>query len=143
MYGHIILLFCIGFLNFNSIADDYEGPHLAERALKEGRSIPAEAGFMGLVTLQDVLESVLQERIYDEEDVAQRNLASAILTNWAAEKIQKLVLKRRKLKRLGSGSGSHDVSKVDGHYDVNSSFEKSGGGFDDVIVNDRTPLLVK
>lgn len=32
---------------------------------------------MGIVTLQDVLESVLQERIYDEEDVAQRHLASA------------------------------------------------------------------
>lgn len=32
---------------------------------------------MGIVTLQDVLESVLQERIYDEEDIAQRNLAGA------------------------------------------------------------------
>lgn len=32
---------------------------------------------MGIVTLQDVLESVLQERIYDEEDIAQRHLASA------------------------------------------------------------------
>lgn len=32
---------------------------------------------MGIVTLQDVLESVLQERIYDEEDFAQRHLASA------------------------------------------------------------------
>jgi len=118
------------------------GPHLAERALREGRSIPAEAGFMGLVTLQDVLESVLQERIYDEEDVAQRNLASAILTNWAAEKIQKLVLKRRKLKRLGSGAGSHDASKVDGSHDLSSSPEKNCSGFDDFILNDRTPLLV-
>ena len=40
-------------------------------------AIPPEAGFMGIVTLQDVLESVLQERIYDEEDVAQRHLAGA------------------------------------------------------------------
>jgi hypothetical protein len=40
-------------------------------------ALPVEAGFMGIVTLQDVLESVLQERIYDEEDIAQRNLAGA------------------------------------------------------------------
>jgi CBS domain containing-hemolysin-like protein len=33
--------------------------------------------FAGIVTLQDVLESVLQERIYDEEDIAQRHLAGA------------------------------------------------------------------
>ena len=82
------------------------GPHIAERALSAGKgrlksphvsfvsccflqsyslepchsvisAIPVEAGFMGIVTLQDVLESVLQERIYDEEDIAQRHLASA------------------------------------------------------------------
>ncbi|KAL7484193.1 hypothetical protein ACHAW6_009829 [Cyclotella cf. meneghiniana] len=84
-------------------------------------AIPAEAGFMGIVTLQDVLESVLQERIYDEEDFAQRHLASAgtlsthrvnafsrtlslncklknsvsVLTHWAASIIQKFMKKRK------------------------------------------------
>ncbi|KAL7484227.1 hypothetical protein ACHAW6_009870 [Cyclotella cf. meneghiniana] len=107
------------------------GPHIAERALSAGKgrlkslrvsflfslqsysfeswlsvnsAIPVEAGFMGIVTLQDVLESVLQERIYDEEDIAQRHLASAVLTQWAASLIQKF-MKRRKAKR----SSLHDV----------------------------------
>lgn len=48
-----------------------------ESWLSVNSAIPVEAGFMGIVTLQDVLESVLQERIYDEEDIAQRHLASA------------------------------------------------------------------
>ena len=81
------------------------GPHIAERALNEGRAIPPEAGFMGLVTLQDVLESVIQERIYDEEDISERNLASAVLTNWAATVLQRFA-KRQKLRRVNSGDGS-------------------------------------
>ena len=80
----------------------FVGPHLATKALNDGKgeytnyhfatfeafchnltlfinllAIPPEAGFMGIVTLQDVLESVLQERIYDEEDISQRHLAGA------------------------------------------------------------------
>jgi hypothetical protein len=81
------------------------GPHIAERALNEGRAIPPEAGFMGLVTLQDVLESVIQERIYDEEDISERNLASAVLTNWAATVLQRFA-KRQKLRRVNSNDGS-------------------------------------
>jgi len=81
------------------------GPHIAERALDEGRAIPPEAGFMGLVTLQDVLESVIQERIYDEEDISERNLASAVLTNWAATVLQRFA-KRQKLRRVNSIEGS-------------------------------------
>lgn len=113
-----------------------KGPHLAERALKAGKAVPIEAGFMGLVTLQDVLESVLQERIYDEEDVAQRNLASAVLTQWAAEKVQKF-MKRRKLRKSGSiitlqNKGSEDVSP-----------EKAGMRGSEQVANDRTPLLAK
>ena len=77
------------------------GPHIAERALDEGRAIPPEAGFMGLVTLQDVLESLIQERIYDETDTSERNLASAVLTNWAAEVLQRFA---KKLKSRRSSS---------------------------------------
>ena len=73
-------------------------PDVASRAMDNGNPIPGEAGFMGLVTLEDVLESVLQETIIDEEDQTDRNLASATLTRWAAEKIQKN-FRRRKLAR--------------------------------------------
>jgi len=81
------------------------GPHIAERALAECRAIPPEAGFMGLVTLQDVLESVIQERIYDEEDISEINLASAVLTNWAATVLQRFA-KRQKLRRVNSIDGA-------------------------------------
>jgi CBS domain containing-hemolysin-like protein len=61
------------------------GPDMANKALEEGRAIPIESGFMGLITLEDVLEAILQDHIYDEEDVSDRDLASALLTQWAAK----------------------------------------------------------
>lgn len=99
------------------------GPHIAERALDEGRAIPPEAGFMGLVTLQDVLESLIQERIYDEEDISERNLASAVLTNWAATVLQRFA-KRQKLRRSNSTSST------------NQPPSPRGG-----VANEVTPLL--
>lgn len=33
---------------------------------------PEQAGLMGIITLEDVLESLLQEQIYDENDVSSR-----------------------------------------------------------------------
>ena len=77
------------------------GPHIAERALNEGRAIPPEAGFMGRVTFL----SYRREYTYDEEDISERNLASAVLTNWAATVLQRFA-KRQKLRRVNSIHGS-------------------------------------
>jgi len=70
------------------------GPDLANEALENNEAIPIEAGFMGLVTLEDVLEAILQDRIYDEEDISDRDLASARLTQWAAKILQRFYRKR-------------------------------------------------
>lgn len=71
-------------------------PDVATKAMDEGRSIPPEGGFMGLVTLEDVLESIIQETILDEIDMTHRTLASARLTHWAATVLQRFLKKKRK-----------------------------------------------
>lgn len=106
------------------------GPHLAKKALREGRAIPIEAGFMGLVTLEDVLESVIQERIFDEEDIAERHLASAVLTRWAANKINQFM--KQKVRRATKKYGGDPVRKVDGSL---------ANGTPKSVANEKSPLL--
>ena len=82
-------------------------PVLANRATEKGLPIPDTAGLMGIVTLVDVLESVLQNRIYDEGDIRERDRAVAILQQWASKKLQSFMRKtadqrRRRLSKLPS-----------------------------------------
>jgi len=71
-------------------------PDLANKAFEAGKAIPVEAGFMGLVTLQDIMESLLQKRIYDEWDMKARDRAVATLQRWAATKLQDFIRRKRK-----------------------------------------------
>jgi len=90
-------------------------PDIATKALEseEHQPIPPEAGFMGLVTLDDVLECILQDRIYDELDIRARDRASATLTLWAASTLQRFMKKKGdKLKKARSQSvGSKETIK--------------------------------
>jgi metal transporter CNNM len=85
-------------------------PDIAMKALdaEDDLPIPSEAGFMGIVTLDDVLECVLQDRIYDELDIKARDRASATLTLWAASTLQRFVKKKGEQKR----SRGHSITSV-------------------------------
>jgi hypothetical protein len=71
-------------------------PDLANRALSHEQPIPDEGGFMGVITLEDIMESILQDRIYDEWDIRDRDRAVSTLTRWAAGKLQAFARKRLK-----------------------------------------------
>jgi len=43
-------------------------PDKANNALEKGLPIPSEAGVLGVVSLEDVIEEIIQEEIYDESD---------------------------------------------------------------------------
>jgi hypothetical protein len=84
---------------------------------------------MGVVCLEDIMESILQDRILDEEDARDRDRAVATLQKWAAEKLQGFL--RKKAKKLREAR-ERAVRQSSGS--VNNSN-------DNKVLTDRTPLL--
>lgn len=80
---------------FQSSGTAHRGGHLAlvcarpsagEQALANpGQALPDAAGLMGIITFEDVLESLLQEQIFDEMDRLERKafaLANVVFVRW-------------------------------------------------------------
>ena len=60
-------------------------PHVGNKALSQGEGLPETAALMGIITLEDVLEALLQEQIYDEMDKKEREatrLAQMVCRKW-------------------------------------------------------------
>ena len=109
-------------------------PDVAKKALDKEEELPAEAGFMGLVTLEDVLEELIQDTILDERDYRDRELEAARLTRWAATKRQEWYKKKKKRRGGANQNGLAPSMSADGGVDLESGVENA---------TSLTPLLEK
>jgi metal transporter CNNM len=114
-------------------------PDVAMKALKIKQPIPSEAGFMGIITLEDVMECILQDHINDEWDVRDRDRAVATLQKWAANKLKDFIRKKTlkgKLKQQRSDRSSA------GFKSSTTAVAVAAAGTPTITMDgDRTPLL--
>jgi metal transporter CNNM len=68
-------------------------PEVANAALDRNEAIPMEAGVVGIITLENVIEELIQEQIHDEKDRKEKGPLER--ARWAIAKWKAFALKKR------------------------------------------------
>ena len=108
-------------------------PDVANAALKAHLPIPDEAGMMGIVTIVDILEALIQSRIYDEEDIRERQWAIYTLQKFAAMKLQAFY-RRRAVRRRSKSPVQRRSPRV-----IMENTTSTGAS---AVADETTPLLL-
>jgi hypothetical protein len=116
-------------------------PHLGNKALRSGECLPKEAGLIGIITLEDVLEALLQEQIYDEYDREERTrekLATMVLKKW------RLYVKRKKEGLLQPADVNHNPAMLSVVAQaMKNTATSSPVAMEEGLAEETTTLLVK
>ncbi len=88
-----------------------QDPSVASASLGEGDSIPDSAGVVGIVTLENCIEALIKEDIYDEYDRAEKH--SMELAKWAADKWISYVKRKRLERKQATETMDEEMAQVD------------------------------
>jgi metal transporter CNNM len=111
-------------------------PTVGSDALSAGITLPEAAGLMGIITLEDVLEALLQEQIYDETDKVEREAER--IARWASKKWKRFLQNRKRERALEQG---HEQAVSMGTVVQIATTAHQNHHADEEAVGERTTLL--